>query len=102
MSLCAVKRLSRELRTVETDPPPYLTSRPLTSDILTWYFVIRGPEDTPYETGIYMGKLVFPEDYPFKPPGELSLHLGWAFFLGFLARQRYSTFVPSRVKATRV
>ncbi|KAJ8900919.1 hypothetical protein NDN08_000218 [Rhodosorus marinus] len=68
MSACAVKRLSAELRNVERDPPPYITPRPLPSDILKWYFVIRGPKDTPYETGIYMGKLVFPEDYPFKPP----------------------------------
>uniref|UniRef100_A0A7S3E5L5 UBC core domain-containing protein n=1 Tax=Rhodosorus marinus TaxID=101924 RepID=A0A7S3E5L5_9RHOD len=68
MSACAVKRLAAELRGVERDPPPYITPRPLPSDILKWYFVIRGPKDTPYETGIYMGKLVFPEDYPFKPP----------------------------------
>lgn len=32
------------------------------------HYVIRGPPDTPYHNGWYWGKLVFPSDYPFKPP----------------------------------
>jgi ubiquitin-protein ligase len=30
--------------------------------------VIRGPENTPYFGGFYHGKLVFPSEYPYKPP----------------------------------
>ena len=30
--------------------------------------MIRGPENTPYYGGYYHGKLVFPSDYPYKPP----------------------------------
>ncbi len=29
---------------------------------------IKGPENTPYEGGYYHGKLVFPREFPFKPP----------------------------------
>lgn len=32
------------------------------------HFILRGPPDTPYEGGEYWGQLLFPEDYPFKPP----------------------------------
>ncbi|RUS13773.1 UBC-like protein [Endogone sp. FLAS-F59071] len=32
------------------------------------HYVITGPPETPYEAGQYHGKLVFPADYPFKPP----------------------------------
>lgn len=32
------------------------------------HYVIAGPEDTPYEGGYYHGKLIFPREYPFKPP----------------------------------
>lgn len=28
----------------------------------------KGPVDTPYHGGIYLGKLVFPREFPFKPP----------------------------------
>lgn len=30
--------------------------------------MVRGPENTPYEGGYYHGKLVFPREFPFKPP----------------------------------
>jgi len=29
---------------------------------------VRGPDDTPYTGGYYHGKLVFPREFPFKPP----------------------------------
>jgi ubiquitin-conjugating enzyme E2 J2 len=30
--------------------------------------VISGPPDSPYSGGLYHGKLLFPREYPFKPP----------------------------------
>lgn len=32
------------------------------------HYVIRGPPDSPYEGGEYHGKVIFPSDYPYKPP----------------------------------
>ena len=32
------------------------------------HYVVRGPEATAYEGGLYQGKLVFPSEFPFKPP----------------------------------
>lgn len=37
------------------------------------HYVITGPPDTPYHDGLYHGKLVFPPDYPFKPPSIYML-----------------------------
>lgn len=54
---------------MQKDPPPYCFARPLESDVLTWHFILRGPPDTPYDGGEYWGQLLFPADYPFKPPG---------------------------------
>ena len=34
---------------------------------------MTGPENTPYENGLYHGKLIFPKDYPFKPPAIYML-----------------------------
>jgi len=31
-------------------------------------YVIIGPPNTPYEGGVYQGKLKFPSEFPFKPP----------------------------------
>ena len=43
------------------------------SNILEWHFVISGPTDSPYEGGQYHGKLVFPSEYPYKPPAIMML-----------------------------
>ncbi|KAK0393319.1 hypothetical protein QR680_000149 [Steinernema hermaphroditum] len=50
------------------DPVPYVRAVPLPSNILEWHYVVEGSPDTPYEGGFYHGKLVFPADFPFKPP----------------------------------
>ncbi|XP_048752234.2 ubiquitin-conjugating enzyme E2 J2-like isoform X2 [Ostrea edulis] len=41
---------------------------PLPSNILEWHYIVTGPAKSPYEGGIYHGKLVFPREFPFKPP----------------------------------
>jgi len=47
-----------------------LTPFPQCSMFLTIprHFILRGAPDTPYEGGEYWGQLIFPGDYPFKPP----------------------------------
>lgn len=37
-------------------------------DFFEWEALIKGPEDTPYEGGIFRAKLSFPRDYPLNPP----------------------------------
>ena len=32
------------------------------------HYVVRGPDGTAYEGGLFQGKLVFPSEFPFKPP----------------------------------
>lgn len=54
---------------MEKDPPPLCYARPREDNILEWHFILRGPPGTPYEGGEYWGQLLFPGDYPFKPPG---------------------------------
>ncbi|KAF6039345.1 UBE2J2 [Bugula neritina] len=42
-------------------------------NILEWHYVVAGPENSPYQGGYYHGKLVFPQQYPFKPPSILMM-----------------------------
>ncbi|CAF1111230.1 unnamed protein product [Adineta ricciae] len=69
----AFQRLQAEYRRLSKDPVPYLTAQPLSSNLLEWRYVVRGPSDTPYEGGIYQGKIVFPLEYPYKPPSIYML-----------------------------
>ncbi|KAJ3176138.1 Ubiquitin-conjugating enzyme E2 6 [Geranomyces variabilis] len=64
----AHKRLTKEYITIAKSPPDYIVAKPLESNILEWHYVIRGPPDSVYAGGEYHGKVIFPSDYPFKPP----------------------------------
>ncbi|KAH9046588.1 UBC-like protein [Lactarius hengduanensis] len=65
----AYKRLSKEYITMQREPPPFVWAAPEEKDILTWNYIIHGPPDSPYVGGEYHGVLLFPSEYPFKPPG---------------------------------
>lgn len=66
-------RLSQELKRLQKDPPEYIHVAPCCNNFLTWYFVLEGPPGTCYEGGVYFGKLVFPKEFPYKPPA-IYLH----------------------------
>lgn len=66
--ITAARRLQVDRMQLAKDPVPYITAEPLPSNVLEWHYVVKGPEGSPYEGGTYHGKLVFPKEYPFKPP----------------------------------
>jgi len=70
----AAARLRQDYMRIKKDPVPYVIgAEPLPSNILEWHYVIKGPEKSLYEGGYYHGKLVFPKDFPFKPPKIIML-----------------------------
>jgi len=54
---------------MQKEPPPFVWAAPDEKDILTWNYIIHGPPDSPFVGGEYHGVLLFPSEYPFKPPG---------------------------------
>ncbi|XP_035223380.1 ubiquitin-conjugating enzyme E2 J2-like [Stegodyphus dumicola] len=64
----ATRRLRQDYMRIMRDPVPYVKAHPLQQNILEWHFAVLGPDDTPYKGGVYHGKLVFPGEFPFKPP----------------------------------
>jgi ubiquitin-conjugating enzyme E2 J2 len=69
----ATARLRKELVSLQKDPPPGVIAEPDESNILKWHYAIKGPTDTGFEGGVYVGKLIFPNEYPMKPPGIMML-----------------------------
>jgi ubiquitin-protein ligase len=65
----ALLRLMSDLKAITREPPPGASARPVADDnLFVWLATIFGPSETPWEGGIFQLKLVFPPDYPSKPP----------------------------------
>ena len=68
MSSSARRRLVRDFKRLQADPPAGVTAAPDDANILVWQAVIFGPDDTPWEGGTFRLEMNFSEDYPNKSP----------------------------------
>lgn len=62
------KRLKNDYKEIKKEPLENIDAEPNEKNILEWYFIVYGAKDTPYENGIYLGKLILPEEYPLDAP----------------------------------
>ncbi|KAI4092084.1 MAG: hypothetical protein Q9173_004325 [Seirophora scorigena] len=69
MSTSARRRLMRDFKRMQTDPPAGVSASPIADNVMTWNAVIIGPADTPFEDGTFRLVMHFEEQYPNKPPG---------------------------------
>ena len=66
--MTAIVRIQRELKDLRKNPTENISAGPSGSNIFEWEATIIGPTDTPYTGGVFHLKILFPEQYPFKPP----------------------------------
>lgn len=82
VSLICKKRLLGEVKLLKRDPHKYIDVFPDEKDLLTWYFLIKGPEFSDFKDGYYIGKIMHNPEYPLKPPDFMMLTPNGRFDVG--------------------
>ncbi|KAH7404572.1 hypothetical protein KP509_15G032400 [Ceratopteris richardii] len=68
-SSSAQLRLMSDLKAICNEPPEGCSASPhCDENLFVWNATIFGPDDTPWEGGIFSLRLTFGENYPEKPP----------------------------------
>lgn len=62
------KRLRKEFTDIMKDPPPGVTAGIKNKSLHEWIATIAGPENTPYDGGIFTLNIVFNNNHPYQPP----------------------------------
>jgi len=68
MTTPASRRLIRDFKKLQQDPPAGISGAPSDGNLMQWNAVIFGPHDTPFEDGTFRLTLAFTEEYPNKNP----------------------------------
>uniref|UniRef100_A0AC35UBX7 UBIQUITIN_CONJUGAT_2 domain-containing protein n=1 Tax=Rhabditophanes sp. KR3021 TaxID=114890 RepID=A0AC35UBX7_9BILA len=68
MASNARKRLLRDFKKLQDDPPAGISGSPIDDNIMHWDAIIFGPPGTPFADGVFKLNIDFTEEYPNKPP----------------------------------
>ena len=73
MTTAARRRLMRDFKRLQEDPPAGVSGAPTENNIMLWNAVIFGPHETPFEVRLHKKSKFF----------IISFFLGWPFQIDF-------------------
>ena len=64
----AKKKLLADFENIQKNPSDNFSTVPNKSNVMIWNAVIFGPQDSPYEDGVFKLTMTFCDEYPYIPP----------------------------------
>lgn len=68
MALGTYKRILKEIQEMKNNSPVGCSAAPDEDNIFHWTATILGPEDSPYENGVFQLDIKLPYNYPYSHP----------------------------------
>jgi len=69
----AIKRIMKEFQQFQAEPSSDFVAFPIEDNLFEWHFTIKGPPDSEFANGLYHGRILLPDRYPFAPPDIMIL-----------------------------
>jgi ubiquitin-conjugating enzyme E2 D len=66
-----LRRLNNEFKEFKKHSISNISACPIDDNLFEWEAIIIGPENTPYEQGLFKLNIYIPKDYPIKPPNVI-------------------------------
>lgn len=63
------------------EPTEDYSASPLQENLFEWHFTVKGANGTEFEGGVYHGRIIFPNEYPMKPPNIILLTVSCFLYL---------------------
>ena len=64
----AKKKLLSDFENIQNNPSDNFSAVPNETNVMIWNAVIFGPQDSPYEDGVFKLTMTFCDEYPYIPP----------------------------------
>jgi len=79
----AIRRLLKDLHEIHSHPVPFVHAEPIDDNLFLWHGNLSGPDQTPFEGGVFHIVIEVPFNYPDSPPSiELSNDIPHPFVQG--------------------
>merc|ERR1711908_138505 len=62
------RRIVKETQRLMQEPPPGISATPYEENLRYFNVIVAGPDDSPYQGGIFKLELFLPSEYPMVPP----------------------------------
>ena len=66
-----LRRLNNEFKEFKKHSISNISACPINDNLFEWEAIIIGPENTPYEQGLFKLNIYIPKGYPIKPPNVI-------------------------------
>ena len=90
----AIRRLLKEHKMLKSNPVKHIHAVYQPSNVLIWHFILYSLEDPQYKDGVYHGKILFPKEYPMRPPDVIFITPNGRFETGKKICTSFTSYHP--------